>query len=201
FFKNNAYFSKTNRRMVESVSTHSGRMTEYEFRYGRKVVEKFLDAVLAIEEHIDPNFFIKREVVSQGDKAKRLRQKPAGRYDDIWQLGEKKEPEPLEEEKPPTDLLPEKDLVYYIMRNSPHLQPWQRDVMSMIHEEMEYFVPQMQSKTMNEGWACATGDSLLVTKEGFIRFDELYEKARKISVAGGGFGKVYSITDFHKEES
>ena len=153
FFKNNIYFSKTNRRMVESVSTHAGRMTEYEFRYGRKVVEKFLDAILAIEEHIDPNFFIKRETISQGDKLKRLQQKPAGRYDDLWQLGEKKEPEPLEEEKPPTDCLPEKDLVYYIMRNSPHLQPWQRDAMAMVHEEMEYFVPQMQTKTQNEGWA------------------------------------------------
>ncbi|HYJ47604.1 MAG TPA: SpoVR family protein, partial [Pyrinomonadaceae bacterium] len=152
FFKNNVYFSKTNRRMVESVSTHSGRMTEYEFKYGRKAVEKFLDAVLAIEEHIDPNFFIKRERPS--DEERKHRQvKPIGRYDDIWQLGEKKEPEPIEDEKPRGDQLPEKDLVYYIMRNSPHLQPWQSDVMAMIHEEMEYFIPQMQTKTMNEGWA------------------------------------------------
>ena len=37
-------------------------MGEYEFKYGRKVVEQLLDAVLSIEEHIDPNFFIKREV-------------------------------------------------------------------------------------------------------------------------------------------
>lgn len=152
FFKNNVYFSKTNRRMVDSVSTHSGRMTEYEFKYGRKTVEKFLDAVLSIEEHIDPNFFIKRE-----PRHDMLRQKaPArkeGRYDDIWKLGEKEEPQPAEDEMPVGDQLPEKDLVYYIMRHSPNLQPWQRDVMSMIHEEMEYFIPQMQTKIMNEGWA------------------------------------------------
>src|ERR1051325_10670815 len=61
FFKNNAYFSKTNRRMVETVSAPSGRMGEYEFKYGRKTVERLLDAVLSIEEHIDPNFFIRRE--------------------------------------------------------------------------------------------------------------------------------------------
>src|SRR5437588_9712259 len=61
FFKNNAYFSRTNRRMVETVSTHAGRMSEYEFRYGHKTVERFLDAVLSVEEHIDPNFFIRRE--------------------------------------------------------------------------------------------------------------------------------------------
>jgi stage V sporulation protein R len=153
FFKNNVYFSKTNRRMVDSVSTHSGRMTEYEFRYGRKNVEKFLDAVLAIEEHIDPNFFIKREPVRREMIIKPPARKE-GRYDDLWRLGEKEEP-PAEDAAPPKDAeqLPEKDLVYYIMRHSPSLQPWQRDVMSMIHEEMEYFIPQMQTKTMNEGWA------------------------------------------------
>jgi stage V sporulation protein R len=151
FFKNNVYFSKTNRRMVDSVSTHAGRMTEYEFKYGRKTVERFLDSVLAIEEHIDPNFFIKRD-------PRPARLQPAlrkeGRYDDLWRLGEKDEPQTPEAEpaKGP-DQLPEKDLVYYLMRHSPSLQPWQRDVMAMIHEEMEYFIPQMQTKTMNEGWA------------------------------------------------
>jgi stage V sporulation protein R len=39
------------------------------------------------------------------------------------------------------------------MRNSPALADWQRDAMAMIHEEMEYFVPQMQTKVLNEGWA------------------------------------------------
>jgi stage V sporulation protein R len=153
FFKNNVYFSKTNRRMVESVSTHAGRMTGYEFKYGRKSVEKILDAVLAIEEHIDPNFFIKRERPPEEGEKERERIIPVGRYDDLWKLGEKKEPESIEEEKPRTDRLPEKDLLFYIMRNSPHLQAWQRDIIGMIHEEMEYFVPQMQTKTMNEGWA------------------------------------------------
>jgi stage V sporulation protein R len=150
FFKNNVYFSKTNRRMVDSVSTHSGRMTEYEFKYGRKTVEKFLDAVLAIEEHIDPNFFIKRD--TRPAIAKPFVRKE-GRYDDLWRLGEKDEPQAEETEPQPRDQLPEKDLVYYIMRHSPGLQPWQRDVMAMIHEEMEYFIPQMQTKTLNEGWA------------------------------------------------
>ncbi|HNH83688.1 MAG TPA: SpoVR family protein, partial [Acidobacteriota bacterium] len=36
---------------------------------------------------------------------------------------------------------------------SPILEPWQRDIMSMVHEEMLYFVPQIQTKTLNEGWA------------------------------------------------
>jgi stage V sporulation protein R len=152
FFKNNVYFSKTNRRMVESVSTHANRMAEYEFKYGRKTVEQFLDAVLSIEEHIDPNFFIKHEAPETEAERRARQRRKEGRYDDLLGTNEK-EAAPPAEEKPRGERLPEKDIVYYIMRNSPVLADWQRDVMAMIHEEMEYFVPQMQTKTMNEGWA------------------------------------------------
>jgi stage V sporulation protein R len=155
FFKHNAYFSKTNRRMVETVSTHSGRMSEYEFRYGRKTVERLLDAVLSIEEHIDPNFFIRRDEPVRPPGTKKT-PKPQGRYDDLWNIGQPSEQRGSgqeEDERPRGDRLPEKDLIYYVMRNSPSLKDWQRDVMAMVHEEMEYFVPQMQTKVMNEGWA------------------------------------------------
>jgi stage V sporulation protein R len=161
FFKNNVYFSKTNRRMVESVSTHAQRMMEYEFKFGRKTVERFLDSVLAIEEHIDPYFFIKRDV-SPAEERRRAEHRPKdGRYDDLWLLDKaerearesKQEAESSALDNKHHERLPEKDLLFYLMKNSPVLQPWQRDAIAMVHEEMEYFVPQMQTKIMNEGWA------------------------------------------------
>jgi len=177
FFKNNIYFSKTNRRMVESVSTHSQRMMEYEFKYGRKTVEKFLDAVLAIEEHIDPNFFIKRGISAAEEKRRSELRPREGRYDDLWNLDKSNtglpgsgtsagqpglaaeregylgEPGVSQDAQATRQRLPEKDLLFYIMKYSPTLASWQRDLMAMIHEEMEYFIPQMQTKIMNEGWA------------------------------------------------
>jgi stage V sporulation protein R len=179
FFRNNIYFSKTNRRMVESVSTHAGRMTEYEFKYGRKTVEKLLDAVLAIEEHIDPNFFIKR------DREHRYpieppRPKPEGRYDDLWKIGEPRERhDHVEATKPASaEHLPEKDIIHYIMRHAPHLEDWQRDVMAMMHEEMEYFIPQMQTKIMNEGWASVWHARIMreldLTDDEHLEFAELH---------------------------
>jgi stage V sporulation protein R len=150
FFKNNVYFSQTNRRMVDDAALHSRRINEYEFKYGRKAVEEFLDAVLSIEEHIDPNFFIKKQRGPRPVEAQK--RKPEGKYEDLISLSEEK---PDESEVQPEDLPmePEKDLIWYLMQYSPTLQPWQRDVMSMIHDEMLYFVPQMQTKTINEGWA------------------------------------------------
>lgn len=161
FFKNNTYFSKTNRRMVESVSTHAQRMMEYEFKYGRKTVERFLDSVLAIEEHIDPYFFIKRDVPISEEKRREEHRRRDGRYDDLWLLDQRKEQrseldgdsQTEEKKKVSQERLPEKDLLFYIMKYSPSLAPWQRDAIAMVHEEMEYFVPQMQTKIMNEGWA------------------------------------------------
>ena len=159
FFKNNVYFSKTNRRMVESVSTHTRRIMEYEFKYGRKTVENFLDAVLAIEEHIDPNFFIRRDITPEEEKRRSETRPREGRYDDLWKLDRQasfagiEQPESDSSGEQPRERLPEKDIVLYIMKNSPTLKSWQRDLIAVVHDEMEYFVPQMQTKIMNEGWA------------------------------------------------
>jgi stage V sporulation protein R len=205
FFKNNIYFSRTNRRMIDEASMHARRMAEYEFKYGRKVVEEFLDAVLSIEEHIDPDFFIKKD--RQDKEAKKQeaaehKHRP-GRFDDLFtkeELGLSQAKPDEEANHKPSLQVPEKDVVYFIMKNSPVLEDWQRDIMAMLHEEMEYFIPQMQTKVMNEGWACATGDSLLLTEKGFIRFEQLYEMGEKIQVAAGKPGQLNQITDFHKEE-
>src|SRR5262249_25773395 len=158
FFKNNVYFSKTNRRMVDGAAMHARRMAEYEFTHGRKVVEKFLDAVLSIDEHIDPNFFMKRGRDAEGradKKQPQQKRRREGRYDDLFVEEEAAADKDASQDAgaKPSLGAPEKDLVYYIMKNSPSLEDWQRDVMSMIHDEMEYFVPQMQTKIMNEGWA------------------------------------------------
>src|ERR1051325_5530336 len=159
FFKDNVYFSKTNRRMVDEAAIHARRMSEYEFKYGRKVVEEFLDALLSIEEHVDPHLFIRKESRNAGQRAKdEPGKRREGRYDDLFAESEMagSAPESDRDEKSklqPDHLLPEKDIVYYLMKHSPVLADWQRDVMAMIHEEMAYFIPQMQTKIMNEGWA------------------------------------------------
>ena len=48
---------------------------------------------------------------------------------------------------------PEKDLLLFIERYSRELDEWQRDILTMMREEMLYFWPQLETKIMNEGWA------------------------------------------------
>jgi stage V sporulation protein R len=47
---------------------------------------------------------------------------------------------------------PEVDVLLFLIENAP-LKNWQRDILSIIREETYYFVPQGQTKIMNEGWA------------------------------------------------
>lgn len=200
FFKNNSWFSRTNRRMVDDAATHAKRLNEYEFKHGRKVVEQFLDAVLSIEEHVDPNAFLAKDAAPRANE--KSSQPREGKYDDLLSPHESKKTNtlsPIDTGEPPVHL-PEKDLLHFLANHSPILEPWQRDVVSMIRDEMLYFVPQMQTKTINEGWACLTGDSLVLSEFGLIRFDELYGGGARVGVATGNGAGVCPITDVHKEE-
>jgi stage V sporulation protein R len=41
----------------------------------------------------------------------------------------------------------------FIEEYSRELEDWQRDILTMMREEMLYFWPQLETKIMNEGWA------------------------------------------------
>jgi stage V sporulation protein R len=201
FFKKNVYFAHTSRQMVEVAATHADRLRKYEFHHGRLEVEKFLDAVLAIQEHIDPNLRVRRRPPPDAKEDRRKKGARTTPYDDLWRLEKReREDEDAPKGRRPTRLEePEKDLLWFIGEYAPDLEPWQRDIVNVVREEMLYFLPQMQTKIMNEGWACATGESLLLTERGILRFRDLYERREAVAVASGAPGALHRITDFHTE--
>jgi stage V sporulation protein R len=202
FFKNNIYFEHTDRGMIEKVRLHANRIRKYEEEFGPLAVEEFLDSVLSIEEHFDTSLTtsFRRKTPEQYEAERRKPQKPTTEYDDLWNLMESKDgQEPPKARKFPPE--PEKDLLGFLRDYAPELEKWQRDILNMIREEMIYFIPQMRTKIMNEGWACATGESLLATERGFVCFRDLVEAGEKFAVGIGGVGARHRITDFHKEEN
>lgn len=147
FFKNNVRFSNTRRDMVESMTATAERIAAYEMQYGKQEVEQFLDAVLAIQEHIDPSIIkpLKEDV----EDIIMLTKTP---YDDLWDLDQQPQP-PIIHKRKKFPLVPEKDLLLFIEEYSRELEQWQRDILTMMREEMLYFWPQLETKIMNEGWA------------------------------------------------
>jgi stage V sporulation protein R len=58
---------------------------------------------------------------------------------------------------------PEKDVLLFLMEHAP-LKPWQRDVLSIVRDEAYYFMPQGQTKIMNEGWASYWHTTIMTQK-------------------------------------
>lgn len=142
FFKSNTRFMHTNRKMMDTMSQAAERIYAYESKYGKDKVEQFLDAVLALQEHIDPSLIKPEEQIIETPISKN------NQYEDLWSLDEKEE---MKEE--PTASLNEKDILFFICENGRHLEEWEKDIISIVREEMLYFWPQLETKIMNEGWA------------------------------------------------
>ncbi|GAB6475829.1 stage V sporulation protein SpoVR [Bacillus cereus] len=179
FFKNNIRFSNTKRDMVESMSATAERVKAYEHKYGKEEVETFLDAVLAIQEHIDPSLMRPKLAWSIDDlEEEEVEKKKVSQYDDLWNLdnrNKKQERSNVRKKKkiPPQ---PEKDLLLFIEEYSRELEDWQRDILTMMREEMLYFWPQLETKIMNEGWASYWHQRIL--REMDLTSDEAIEFAK-----------------------
>ena len=173
FFRNNVYFSHTNRKMVDQMANHSTRVRRYRDRFGIEVVEQFLDACLAIEDLIDPHtafddhYGLSSTPVEDADDIV-VRRLPAKGYmeryinpPDFIERQEAKLKREREQKKrfPPS---PSRDVLGFLLRNAP-LENWQRDILGITREESYYFLPQRQSKIMNEGWASYWHTTLLAS--------------------------------------
>ena len=168
FFKNNAMFTRTSRDMVERMASSAERIRQYELEYGRDRVERVLDAAMAVQEHVDASRYgrRRRQVFEQArstrnDRNSRNRDKVTMRtpYDDLWSIGEntsggRETGDKGDEESSKRERgLPQRDLMLYLIEHSPVLDEWERDILSVLREEMLYFWPQLETKIMNEGWA------------------------------------------------
>ncbi|PLR67568.1 MULTISPECIES: SpoVR family protein [Bacillaceae] len=176
FFKNNSRFQNTKRDMVESMAATAERIKQYEIDHGRAEVETFLDAVLAIQEHIDPSLMRPKLSWTMGDEEEEDVKKTSP-YDDLWGLDDKQKPKAAPSKKkkqfPPS---PEKDILLFIEEYSRDLEEWQRDILTMMREEMLYFWPQLETKIMNEGWASFWHQRIL--RELDLTSDEAIEFAK-----------------------
>ena len=53
FFKNNAYFAHTTRKMMDEIANHAARIRRYVERFGEDEVEAFMDKCMSIDDLID----------------------------------------------------------------------------------------------------------------------------------------------------
>lgn len=198
FFKQNFWFGKTNRKMLDQMGNHATRVRRHIDRHGAEVVERFIDACLSIEYLIDPHApFVQREArgparEAEGFEPERL---PAKDYMDPF-INPSREMErqkkAYEEEKKAKKTRfpaqPTRDVLLFLLRHA-GLEDWQQDVLSIVRDEAYYFVPQAMTKIMNEGWA-SYWHSKLMTRH-FLEASEIVQYADQhsgvVHMPPGGF--------------
>lgn len=175
FFKNNIWFSKTNRRMMDQMANHSVRISRYMDKYGVDAVENFIDACLSLENLIDPYApFVtpeqKSETNGEDESAKELPKikAPRGYLESYMNPKEflDAQKEKLKAQKKEDRRFPaiaQRDILKFLIEFAP-LEEWQADVVSIIREEAYYFAPQRMTKIMNEGWASYWHSKILTEK-------------------------------------
>lgn len=180
FFKNNHWFSQTNRKMMDQMANHGNRIRRYMDRFGVDEVESFIDACLSIEDLIDIySPFIKRR-----NEAAPVIKPPADDEDDAAPAGRFAAKDYMDEFVNPAKAIaaeserlrskqqtaakfpsePMRDVMLFLLEHAP-LRPWQADVLAIIRDEAYYFAPQGQTKIMNEGWA-SYWHSTIMTRQG-----------------------------------
>jgi stage V sporulation protein R len=182
FFKNNAYFSQTSRKMMDEMANHGNRIRRHMDRQGVDEVEAFIDACLSIEDLIDiHSTFIKRYDArdrynfdqSDDDQTVPVPKFQSKGYMESFinppqvlaaEASRRKEDRDQQEKRFPTE--PMRDVMLFLLEHAP-LKPWQLDVLAILRDEAYYFAPQAQTKIMNEGWASYWHSSMM-TRMGLI---------------------------------
>lgn len=152
FFRNNFTFRHTGADMVVGAfKSRADRVRGYveDPSIGIDRVEALLDAAHAVSLQTRRNFGI-RKLTPAEQKARALGDAEP-RHDPWRKIHRAEEPDEPAPERVPLE--PDPDLLLFIRDNNPALEDWQRDLLTIVHEEAAYFIPQMETKIMNEGWA------------------------------------------------
>ncbi len=152
FFKNNFTFSHTRAELtISTFKLHAERIRGYveDPSIGRSAVERVLDAAHALSLQLGRNRAMRKRSPAEQVDAALDRSLPA--HDEYRAIHRG-----VSEARPDLDkipLEPDADLLLFIRDHNPQLTDWQRDLLTIVHEEAEYFLPQIETKIMNEGWA------------------------------------------------
>lgn len=162
FFKNNIWFSKTNRKMMDQMANHATRIRQYIDRHGYETVEKFIDTCLSLENLIDRYSILNTKDNFRPSDLKLRESDYKFQVDKSYMQNYINPPTELERQKQlqinkmliqnqfPAE--PVRDILSFLIQFAP-MEDWQQDILGIIKDEAYYFAPQGMTKTMNEGWA------------------------------------------------
>lgn len=171
FFKGNYLFRTWTDAdsIIDYLLFAKNYVAKCEERYGIDEVEAVLDSCHALMNYGVDRY--KRPYPISAEE-ERQRQKEREEYmqkqvNDLWRTIPRANTADETESQPRFPAEPQENLLYFIEKNAPLLEPWQREVVRIVRKIAQYFYPQRQTQVMNEGWACFWHYTLL---------NELYDR-------------------------
>ncbi len=158
FFKGNYLFRMWTdaASIIDYLVYAKNYVAECEERHGLDMVEEFIDSCHALQNHgVDRYRRPSRKSLAQELAERKDREAHAQlQVNDMWRTlprrAEKAE-ESSGAKRFPEE--PQENLLYFIEKNAPLLEPWQREIVRIVRKVAQYFYPQRQTQVMNEGWA------------------------------------------------
>jgi stage V sporulation protein R len=152
FFKNNFTFRSTRADYtIGTFKAHAQRVRTYheDPSIGLDRVENILDAAHALSLQCRRNLAVRK--LTEGEARQAALDASQTQPDPFHRIHK-----PQEHEEPDlrrTPHVPDEDLLLFIRDHNRYLTEWERDLLTIVHEEAQYFIPQIETKIMNEGWA------------------------------------------------
>ncbi|MGD9603930.1 MAG: SpoVR family protein [Gammaproteobacteria bacterium] len=158
FFKGNYLFRAwtTADAIIDYLVFARSYIQDCEQRHGEEAVEQLLDSCHALRNHGVDRYKRPPQLSLEREAAKRREREDYRQslVNDLWRatLPARDASESVEtEQRFPAE--PQENLLYFIEKNAPLLEPWQREVIRIVRKLSQYFYPQRQTQVMNEGWA------------------------------------------------
>jgi spore cortex formation protein SpoVR/YcgB (stage V sporulation) len=158
FFKGNHLFKQWTSAdaIIDYLVFARNYIAQCEERHGFAAVEQLVDACHALMNlGVDrykrsPRLSLEKETLRQKEREEYLQ----AQVNDLWRTLPRHAAAVAEKQERRFPEEPEENLLYFIEKNAPLLEPWQREIIRIIRKIGQYFYPQRQTQVMNEGWAC-----------------------------------------------
>jgi stage V sporulation protein R len=142
-------------------------VAECEERHGLETVETFLDSCHALSSQGVDRY---RRPAKRSLAQERLQRDERAAYaqqqiNELWRTLPQKDGKgaKAEDEHARFPAEPQENILYFIEKNAPLLESWQRELVRIVRKIAQYFYPQRQTQVMNEGWATFWHHRLLHT--------------------------------------
>ena len=157
FFKNNYLFQTwTNAdAIIDYLLFAKNYVAKCEQRYGEGAVELLLDSCHALMNY-GVDRYKRPDMLSPQKERDRQQEREAylqSLVNDLWRTLPTRETEQPTKKEARFPAEPQENLLYFIEKNAPLLEPWEREIVRIVRKIAQYFYPQRQTQVMNEGWA------------------------------------------------